>query len=500
MKDILKNLFLKSADYPRFQNQPFLVVDWVTTGVVLSEVSLSSGTAQVLRSQFESWPSGAQPASDPQAIGQWLKNVCEQAGLPTAAVAISVARRDLSLKLLELPNVADEELGALVALQVESRTQATGQHMAWDFLPHAASPTETSRYVTLISVSETICQTLRGAATAAGWNHLMLTSGDVLQAGQNADAAAWQQHVQANRSKLEFCLCRCGIPVASYVTALPSAGRDPASDAIWVAEQIPALSARLLASSPAAWQSAAMSPDIRLSGSLAPAIAAALHTSGVSTLLESTDERAGRALAVAAALCTTPDASAAASRCRLDLLKPRCFNLQSQNRRLVIRRTVALCAVLLCCVAAFLFNWQQSLQAELTELENQRLQLQQFVERGEDVLQRWSYVSRWQQQSLQAASEISEFARLVPDQERLIVTRLQLENMVDAKSGTLRIDGLAQAADDVLQMNGRILEHPEHYDLRPQGIEPAPQGSTFPSQFRIEAVLHKGTSVSQESR
>lgn len=499
MKDILKNLFLKSSDYPRFQNQPFLVVDWVTTGVVLSEASFAGGTAQVVRSQYEAWPADLKPDSHPEAVGQWLKQLCTAARLPTNAVAISVARRDLNLKLLELPNVADEELSSLVSLQVESRTQATAQFVTWDFLPHRASSADTSRCVTLISVSQTVCEVIRSTAAAAGWTNLVLTSGDVLLAGQSSSSQEWQQHVQANRSKLEFCLCREGLPIASYATALPSAGSRPASDADWVANLIPSLSVRLLASCPAAWQPAEMATDIRLSGSLAPAIAAALRRSNVVATVRSDDERS-RALAVATSLWNRPDTSDMTAHCRLDFLKPRSLNHQAQNRRLALHRVIALCAVLLCCSAAFLFSWHQGLKSRLTQLEQQRLQLKQFVERGEDVLQRWSYVSRWQQQSLQGAAEISEFARLVPDRERLIVTRLQLENMVDAKAGTLRIDRLAESADDVLEMNGRILEHPDRYDLRPQGIEPAPQGSPLPSQFRIEALLHHSTTGNQELR
>jgi hypothetical protein len=138
---------------------------------------------------------------------------------------------------------------------------------------------------------------------------------------------------------------------------------------------------------------------------------------------------------------------------------------------------------------AGLWLWQRSLHNELAQLDAQRMQLQQFIDRGKDIVDKWSYVSRWQAETIHAADEIRSFAELLPSRERLIVTRLQLENVVDSEASTLRIDGMAQSAEDVLQMNASILEQASHYDLRPQGIEPAPVGGSFPSQFRIEAVL-----------
>jgi hypothetical protein len=51
-------------------------------------------------------------------------------------------------------------------------------------------------------------------------------------------------------------------------------------------------------------------------------------------------------------------------------------------------------------------------------------------------------------------------------------------------------------------MNSAILEKSDHYDLRPQSIEPASADSDFPSRFRIEAELkdRSKTATTEESR
>ena len=477
------SLFSARNPYNRFQDRPFLVVDWMTTGVVLSEVSVANGSPTIVRSQFELWPAGLNGPATPAEIGAWLKTLCTSANYPTTAVAISVPRRDLSLKLLELPNVSDDELGPLVALQVELRVQSTGQAVAWDFLPHAAKREDSHRYVMLATMPIQISDAIRRAAEVAGWANLMLTSGDLLASNlAPASDGPWQVQVQANRVKLELLMCYRGLPVSSYATGMPT---DNAAKSTVVAAAIAiieSMSGRLLAGSPKAWQSDTGSSAIFVTGSFASQIAAGLAhemTSVQSTLV---DDRSPRVVAVATSLLSE-NAS------RIDFLRPRSADGRTASRKRRVVRIVAMSTAALFLVGTGLWMWHRSLQSELAQLDSQRQLLQQYIDRGQDTVNKWSYVSRWQNGTVQAAREIRGFATLLPSRERMIVTRLQLENVVDSENSTLRIDGLAQSAEDVLQMNASILEQASVYDLRPQGIEPAPSGSIFPSQFRIEAVL-----------
>jgi hypothetical protein len=144
----------------------------------------------------------------------------------------------------------------------------------------------------------------------------------------------------------------------------------------------------------------------------------------------------------------------------------------------------------------------RSLQQQLAEVDTQRQQMQQYVDRGKDVVGQWEYVSRWQRDTLAVNQEIAALTEVLPSRERLILTRLQLENPVDAENGMLRVDGLCEDVEDVLTMNSAILEKSDHYDLRPQSIEPASADSDFPSRFRIEAELkdRSKTATTEESR
>lgn len=163
--------------------------------------------------------------------------------------------------------------------------------------------------------------------------------------------------------------------------------------------------------------------------------------------------------------------------------------------------TLIASAIVGCGIMA-IWSEYRSLQQQLAEVDTQRQQMQQYVDRGKDVVGQWEYVSRWQRDTLAVNQEIAALTEVLPSRERLILTRLQLENPVDAENGMLRVDGLCEDVEDVLTMNAAILEKSDHYDLRPQGIEPASADSDFPSRFRIEAELKdRGKStITEESR
>lgn len=492
-----------SNTYRRFSSRPFLVVDWMTTGVVLSEVSTNSGQVRILRSCYEPWPAGLEPFTAPEATGQFLKSVCNAGRFPTSAVAVSVPRRDASFKLMELPNVSNDELGPMLSLQIESRAQANSQPVAWDILPHPVPQSATNRHVTLVTVSVPVIQAIQRASATAGWNHLVITSGDLLIPCVDAETThEWALYIQANRAKLELLLCHNGLPVAGQATAMPTPSQNGHVLSSLNASALQSTAARLMASCPPEWKTADSSISVIACGTFAEEIVKVLADADINVSLLSSDERSLRALGVARSLMKQSNESRNAAACRIDFLRPRSADPRTAARkRRGIRLTLIASAIVGCGLMAV---WSEyiSLHKQLTEVETQRQQMQQYVDRGEDVVGQWEYVSRWQRESLAANQEIAALAEVLPSRERLILTRLQLENLVDAENGMLRVDGLCEDVEDVLTMNSAILEKSDHYDLRPQGIEPASADSDFPSRFRIEAELkdRSKTANTEESR
>lgn len=492
-----------STSYRRFGSRPFLVVDWMTTGVVLSEVSTSGGQVRILRSCYKPWPTGLEPFTAPEAAGQFLKSICNAGRFPTAAVAISVPRRDVSFKLMELPNVSDDELGPMLSLQIESRAQANSQPVAWDILPHHVPQSATNRHVTLVTVSTPVIKAIRQASATAGWNHLVITSGDLLIPRVDAETAhEWTLYIQANRAKLELLLCHNGLPVAGQATAMPTQSQDGDVLSSINAMALQSTAARLMASCPPAWKTTDSSVSVIACGAFAEEIAKVLSAAGINVSLLSSDERSLRVLGVAKSLMKQSAESRSTPACRIDFLRPRSADPRTAARKRRGIRLTLIASAIVSCGLMVVWSEYTSLQKQLADVETQRQQMQQYVDRGRDVVGQWEYVSRWQRDTLAMNQEIAALKTVLPSRERLILTRLQLENPVDAENSMLRVDGLCEDVEDVLTMNAAILEKSDHYDLRPQGIEPASADSDFPSRFRIEAQL-KGrgrSTITKESR
>ncbi|RLS74683.1 MAG: hypothetical protein DWI00_09015, partial [Planctomycetota bacterium] len=448
-----------TTTYRRFDNRPFLVLDWMTTGVVLSEVSTCGGQAKVSRSCYEPWPAGLDPFTAPEATGQFLKSVCNAGRFPTSAVAVSVPRRDVSFKLMELPNVSDNELGPMLSLQIESRAQANSQPVAWDILPHVVPQSVTNRHVTLITVSTSVIQAIQQSAASAGWSHLVITSGDLLIPCVNSQKSQeWTLYIQANRAKLELLLCHNGLPVAGQATAMPTQSQDGHVLSSLNASALQSTAARLMASCPPEWKAADSSVSVIACGTFAEEVVRVLGDAGINVSLLSSDERSLRVLGVAQSLMKQSAESRSTPSCRIDFLRPRSADPRTAARkRRGIRLTLIASAIVGCGIMA-IWSEYRSLQQQLAEVDTQRQQMQQYVDRGKDVVGQWEYVSRWQRDTLAVNQEIAALTEVLPSRERLILTRLQLENPVDAENGMLRVDGLCEDVEDVLTMNAAILE------------------------------------------
>lgn len=488
----LTRSWVSSRDpYSAFATKPFLVLDWLTTGVVLAEVKANNSGGQVIRSVFAEWPKHLSPLASPTAAGEWLKSLCQAEKFPTHHVAISISRPEVNVRLLEIPNVDLNDVGPIVALQVESRTLASGQPVFWDCLIHESKVEDQHRYVTLITAPQKTIESVQAASRAAGLEQVWLTSGDVaVHTISQARQTKWQVDVHANPVKLELLLCRYGVPAASYATAMPL-------DQAEAAALICTMTRRLIAGTPAIWQTddgtkVQFETSIRLHGSRAQEIGAVLKHSVNQLTIDSNDQRSTRPIGIAASLLA-PDH-------RLDFLRPR--SVDGRIRIYRNRRNGLVAALTAASVASTvgLWSWHTSLDSELADLTRQTQLLKQTVDRGQDAVTKWSFVSRWKKTTVNGPMEIQKIAALLPERDRLIVTRLQLENAVDAKESVMRIDGLAKNSDDVLQLNGKILEKTEDFELRPHGIEPSPAGSQLPSQFRLEAVLQSGSQIQSRGR
>ncbi len=90
---------------------------------------------------------------------------------------------------------------------------------------------------------------------------------------------------------------------------------------------------------------------------------------------------------------------------------------------------------------------------------------------------------------MNVAREIRNLGAAISSGETVILTQLQLDNQVNSDSTVFRIDGLAKSPEDAIRVTRALPDRTDLCEVGPHGIEPAPEGSVLPVQFRLEAML-----------
>ena len=460
------------------------VVDWTTSGIIIGLVQGSGTNPELKNSAFQPWPAGFDPFAVPEQTGFLLKEMLKNAPWAGKPEAISIPRQLVSLRLLQLPNVVAEDLPALITLQMEARQSAQENTQTWDFVTHPASKEATNRHVSVVSVPSTICHSLRQSIAAAGWKATLLTAADLHVGQPEANGEELRITIQANRSKLEVVALHAGLPAASIAT---SAGPDP--ETVPAAALVLSLVHRVTESLPEAWRANSSRFPLHLCGSRAQALADLLRAEGQTVTLGPVDERGPRAIALRELLLSP--------RQRLNFFRPGSAPASLLKRYSLAIRLSLIGGALAAALAFVVIDRMQTLQKTLDAGEKRLQFLNEVAQRGEATLNQWTELEKWDRDTLNAAREFQAVLQIMPSHEQMLVTRLQLENMPASDERVLRLEGLAQTADDIRQLNTAVLAQPERYTLRPHGIEPAPIGSPMPISFRMESrILQNAPKVS----
>ena len=453
------------------------VLDWTSTGVVLSRLQFQQGTWQVTASDWESWPEQFDPFSDPEETARLLQSWVAARAWAAPPDVISLPRQFVSLRLLSFPTVAPAELAELISLQLESRQSGPDAAQIWDFLPHPADAADSQQHVSLFSAPAKICTSIRKTLQAASWKLPLLTSADLFLCPSAGVEGGVRIAVQMNRSKLEVIASHDGIPAASLACGVRDAGDSPHPAPVAVS----ALVERIMESLPQAWRQDVQSQPILVAGSHSAFLAEQLQNAGFQILSGPADDRSPRAIAAAALL-----ASQAAC---CNLLQPRSAMPSLYARRPAAVRSAALLAVLLVALAGWIVSERSARQQQLQTLLKKTEQIQNRLSDHQAVPEQRARLDAWLASAPNPASSLHKLLALVPAENRVLLTRVQLENIADSSESVLTLDGLAQSPTEISELNSAVLLQPDSFLLRPYGIEPAPPESALKIKFRTECVL-----------
>lgn len=376
--------------------------------------------------------------------------------------------------MFRFPRVADSELAGLINLQLESRQYSPGTTPVWDVLLHPEEAGD-QRVVSVISVPEQTVQQISEACRRAGWKIQLLTSADLLIGRADEPAGYVSITVQVNRAKLEVTALRSGLPVSSIATNAAAADTTPA-----LASLTMALIHRVLASLPDEWRPETTETSVMICGSRSFELLHCPQLQHLQLRSGADDERSPRATALAVET---------GRKNQLNFLKPG----SAVRRDGIWQQTwfrLSTVAAIGAAIAAFLFlDYRAELLQKLTTARERMQSTQSLLERGAPLIARNQRLQQWNDETVNPAEELSSLLQLLPADDQMLLTRLTLENIPDSGTRAIRLEGQAESVDQIHDLNHQIMSRSDRYRFQPQGIEPAPSGSDFTVQFRMEAQI-----------
>ena len=418
------------------------------------------------------------PVLDHAAVGRWLRQKLDTQGIATRQSVLVLPRQTAMLKLIDVPDVARDELASLVLLQAESRLARPLEELCCDYLKLPDKP-----FVLLASVPRQTVESQTSILTEAGLDVLTATIGELNLTHHDPDSliGGTQLSVAANQEQAELILSQAGIPMtAMTVRRTCDVDRDRRSLAAAVT--------RLIASLPSQFSISHIG-SIALFGSHAAELVpngACIEQPQAITLTEN-DLPDAQGMLVEPALAMSL-ASRASPNDSLDLLNPRQPTDPLAMNRRRMRRWGLAAAALIGIGAFFAYEHSRALTAEIAQLKRRDAELTKLIERGQALLGTAAFVEDWRQSQVDWPQEVSHFVEQLPARERAYLTRLTLDVVPDSAAPMLRASGLARETADVLQLHQQLLTEQAGYSLQPHAIEPNPHDALFKARFDIEAT------------
>lgn len=458
----------------------------------------SRSTTEVVSATRSNWPESFDWQREPRLAGEWLREQLDAAHMKCRDCVLVLPRRDVTLRLLQLPEIETEELVPLVRLQAESRLSQPIESLAVDFVP-VPNSLDGQQDVVLLTALQSRITVLSEVAQAAGLRLVAAVAGDLaIPAAVGPDTAGLTLDVIVSNASTDLILSVAGCTVASM--AIPVSNQPATVEQS--ARRIAASSDRLLASLPTTMSSGSVSL-IRV------------HSERESDrLVRSLSEHTGqRVVSIQQAGSTSPShlrataavASLSHSAFAHDFLHPRQpVNHTTAFRRRVVRWALA-ASLLASCLGWWLYEENCAAADRIAALQEQERQLGELIERGQSVMETRAFVAEWQAGNIHWPRELATFADHLPKADRAYLNRLQLA--IDSSDGmpVIRASGVARDSGDVTHLTERLLAAESRYELLPHGIEPNVQDSFYQSGFQVEARLLKtgdtgATDVSVEER
>ena len=470
-----------------------LALSWDRRRLSGMEFSPGAGGPRILGGFSVDWPEQPPTAA-------WLRETIKRFGINARQVTLALPREDIVLRLLELPDVSDDEMPTLVRFQAAARSAQSIDQLLLDYLPLPLREGVAQKEVWLATALLTTVDPIRALLNEAGLDLVQLTLSSLCltemiargEARQSLDAAGASLVVLRDGSRMELAVVCQRQLIAAHAVKWPSVNDIPP-----VAKMLAEVSRVLVQVQ--AWlpegtlQRAWVIGEDADVGELPEAISQRWNCPAQrfdpwrdcdlslgSTRLDgpSSEYSAAVGLALIQSGGLTP---------KLDLLHPRQPPPKRDPRKPYIAAAAAAGLLIVTIGTAIIQQALSSYDAQIEALRIKDNKLTQDIKSREPIEKASKAIDDWQSRNINQLDQLAELYHVMNGTKRVVIGDYKFNTSAGNVIAKLRVNGKAREREDFQQLAQKLDDLPK-FKVPPTaaGISNDPD---YVSRFDLEMEL-----------
>lgn len=476
-----------------------LALSWNRRRLCGIELTPDKATPRIISGFSVEWPE--QPPTS-----AWLRETLRKAGVNAKQVVLAFPREDAVLRMLELPQVSDDELPTLVRFQAAARSAQSLDQLLLDYLPLPLRMGVAQREVWLATALLTAIDPIRQLLTQAGLELIQLTLSSIclteliarVEALESMDPTKASLVVLRDGSHMELAVVSQRQLIAAHSVKWSSASDIPP-----VSKMLAEVSRTLVQIQ--AWlpegtlQNAWVIGEDADVGELPEAIrqrwgcqverfdpwkSGAISLGNTKLPGPPSDYAIPAGLALLQAGRLTP---------KLDLLHPRQPPPKRNPRKPLIAAASSAALLLVAIGTAVVQRSLASYDVDIAELLSKETNLSSKLKAGESTIAAANEVNEWQMRNIDQLKQMSELYEVMDGTDRLLVSEYRYGIGLGKSVAKINVTGLAKDRVAVERLTQNLADKPR-YEVRPSQTVHSNRDHDYANQYSIDLELVPVTS------
>ena len=434
-------------------------------------VVATSAVAPMKRHLFQWENPGDIPWQDPKAVAQWLDERLAECGLTISTAIVCLPRTAACLRLIELPTCTDDQIPNLVSMQLEAVLGESFGGIEYDFTLIPDVGNASTKKVLIATIAKPTLQGIQETLRLMGCKVESITLAELsLPLSSNLNSDSFQFFVTKNQQQWEVVVGLGGRAIQVQSAMVKGTHEENVRTLIGLINQL--RNALLGTDETNPFATPILLVDIDSEGELNSLSILAKssgfqlkHCSKADCIVRMVQNRASHSINFASPW-RAPD--------------HKLLSLKRWKKNGKVAAGIAVVGL------SFGYLFSASRAAELTRIKQKVKQIEERIAILAPKRQSASAIQEWESRTVDWGAELTKLVTHIGNERNLYISRAQFEASSGDTMPTIRLEGLALSANDVLTLNRDLLSEPGMYAVQPQAIEPSVADPEFPAHFRIE--------------